>query len=153
QPRQVVPDNMVVVHPERIKASGSYDLPFQPVRPFWALDYLSKHTKRKDYDDNRRRYEHELKVPYYLLFDTDEQELMFFRRGARKYVLVKPNEQGRYTIPQLEMEIGLQDGWVRYWYKGERLSRPAELLRELEEVRRQIAEARRLRETLEETER
>src|SRR5262245_10391796 len=29
--RQVVPDNMAILHPEAIKASGSFDLPFQPV--------------------------------------------------------------------------------------------------------------------------
>src|SRR5437667_11938343 len=28
--RQVVPDNMVAVHPEPLQAIGSYDLPFQP---------------------------------------------------------------------------------------------------------------------------
>src|SRR5437879_10718695 len=28
--RQVVPDNMVVLHPDPIEAVGSYDLPFQP---------------------------------------------------------------------------------------------------------------------------
>lgn len=35
---QVVPDNMVVIWPEPIKASGSYDLPLQPVCPFWMLE-------------------------------------------------------------------------------------------------------------------
>src|SRR5580704_13574118 len=35
RPGQVVPDNMVVVHPVPIKADGSYDVPLQPVRPFW----------------------------------------------------------------------------------------------------------------------
>src|SRR5437879_11053409 len=38
---QVVPDNMVVIHSEPIKADGSYDLPLQPVRPFWMLEYVS----------------------------------------------------------------------------------------------------------------
>jgi hypothetical protein len=31
---QVVPDNMVVIWPETIRVSGSYDLPLQPVGPF-----------------------------------------------------------------------------------------------------------------------
>src|SRR5581483_1124067 len=35
KPGQVVPDNMVVVHDEPIKAEGSYDVPVQPVGPFW----------------------------------------------------------------------------------------------------------------------
>src|SRR5438552_6972328 len=40
RPGQVVPDNMVVLHPEPIEAQGSYDLPLQPARPFWMLEYL-----------------------------------------------------------------------------------------------------------------
>jgi hypothetical protein len=34
---QVVPDNMVVIHPEPIEAIGSFNLPLQPARPFWML--------------------------------------------------------------------------------------------------------------------
>src|SRR5580693_6855822 len=75
RPGQVVPDNMVVIHPEPIKAEGSYDLPLQPVGPFWVLEYVSKGNRRKDYDDNMRKYEHDLKVPYYMLFVPDQQEL------------------------------------------------------------------------------
>src|SRR5260221_7982671 len=75
RPGQVVPDNMVVIHSKPIKAEGSYDVPLQPARPFWMLEYVSKSSKRKDYDDNMRKYEHELKAPYYLLFVPSEQEL------------------------------------------------------------------------------
>lgn len=39
--RQVVPDNMVVVHDEPIKAKGSFDVPLQPVKPFFVLEYVS----------------------------------------------------------------------------------------------------------------
>src|SRR5262249_27723127 len=34
--RQVVPDNMVVVHPEPIKATTNYSLELQPARPLWV---------------------------------------------------------------------------------------------------------------------
>src|SRR5262249_14309572 len=46
-PQQVVPDNMVLVWHEPIKANLSFDLPLQPVRPLWVLDYLSMHTKHR----------------------------------------------------------------------------------------------------------
>jgi hypothetical protein len=36
-PGQVVPDNMVVVHDNPIEVEKSYDVPFQPVGPFWVL--------------------------------------------------------------------------------------------------------------------
>jgi hypothetical protein len=55
QIRQVVPDNMVVVCEQPIQAEGSYDLPLQPVGPFWVLEYVSKHNERKDYEDSFRK--------------------------------------------------------------------------------------------------
>jgi Uma2 family endonuclease len=129
KPGQVVPDNMIVVHPERIVADGSFDVPFQPAFPLCVLEYVSKHNKRKDYDDNMRKYERELKVPYYLLFYPDAQELTLYHHNKRRYVTAKPNAEGRLAIPDLDLEVALLDGWVRYWYKGELLPLPADLLR------------------------
>jgi hypothetical protein len=42
QPGQVVPDNMVVIHPEPLRVEGSFNLPFQPASPFLVLEYVSK---------------------------------------------------------------------------------------------------------------
>src|SRR5262249_33576598 len=94
--RQVVPDNMLVRSEEPIKADGSFDVPLQPVGPFWVMEYVSKGSKRKDYEDSFEKYERELKVPYFLLFYPDVQELTLYRYTGRKYVSVKPNEHGRY---------------------------------------------------------
>ncbi len=47
RPRQVVPDNMVVVHDKPIKARGSYKVPLQPVGPFWMLEYVSKEKRAR----------------------------------------------------------------------------------------------------------
>jgi Uma2 family endonuclease len=140
---QVVPDNMVVIHPEPIEAEGSFDVPLQlPAKPFCMLEYVSRSNRRKDYEDSFQKYERDLKVPYYLLFYPDAQELTLYRHNGRKYVSVKPNEQERYAIPELELEIGLRDDWARYWYRGELLPLPADLQRDLDEARRQIAEQR-----------
>ena len=124
---QVVPDNMVVIHPELIDAEGSYDVPLQPVGPYWVLEYVSKSNRRKDYVDNMRKYEHELKVPYYMLFAPDQQELALYRHQGERYSSVVPNESGRCAIPELELEVGLLDGWVRYWYQGKLLMLPGDL--------------------------
>ena len=142
RPWQVVPDNMIVLHDEPIKADGSYDVPIQPVGPFWVLEYVSKHNKRKDYDDNFDKYEKELKVPYYLIFYPDNQDLTLYFLKRRRYVSVKPNEHDRYPIPELELEMALLDGWVRYWFRGELLPLPDQLLRDLEAARRQAEEQR-----------
>jgi Uma2 family endonuclease len=138
---QVVPDNMVVVCTEPIDAKGSYDLVFQPVKPLWVLEYVSPSNKRKDYEDSFHKYEKELKVPYYLLFYPHKQELTLYHLGRRKYVALEPNEHGRLAIPELDLEIGLLDRWVRYWYKGELLPLPAQLQTALDDARRELQQA------------
>jgi hypothetical protein len=127
RPGQVVPDNMSVIHNEPIKADGSYDVPLQPVSPFCMLEYVSKSSRRKDYDDNMRKCEHELKVPYYLLFVPDQQELTLYRLTGEGFVSVPPDEHGRYAIAQIDLAVRLLDGWVRYWYNGKLLPLPADL--------------------------
>ncbi len=140
---QVVPDNMVVVYEEPIDAVGSYAVPIQPVGPFWVLEYVSKSSKRKDYEDNMEKYEKVFKVPYYLRFYPDNQEMTLYRHTGRKYVSVKPNEEGRCAIPELEIEVGLLDGWMRFWFRGELLPLPADLQRQVEQLKQRLAEAER----------
>jgi Uma2 family endonuclease len=135
---QVVPDNMVVICDEPIDANGSYDLPLQPVGPYWMLEYVSKHNKRKDYEDNFQKYERELKVPYYLLFYPDARDLTLFELRGRKYRSVKPNENGRLAIGELDIEAALLDEWVRFWHQGELMPLPVDLQRDLDETRRQL---------------
>jgi Uma2 family endonuclease len=146
--RQVVPDNMVVLTEKTIDAEGSYDLPLQPAPPFWTLEYVSKHNKRKDYEDSFHKYERELKVPYYLLFYPDNQDLTLFHLRGRKYQSVPANDAGRHAIPELEIELALLDGWVRYWYQGELLALPAELERERDQARAEAAQERQEKERL-----
>jgi Uma2 family endonuclease len=146
---QVVPDNMVVIHPKPIEAEGSYDVPLQPVGPFWVLEYVSKNNARKDYDDNMRKYEHELKVPYYLLFVPEQQELTLYRHNGRRYVSVKPDTKGRLAIPELDLALGVLGSWVRFWHKGELLPLPAELQHALDETRQQLNEMTRRAESAE----
>jgi hypothetical protein len=143
RPGQVVPDNMVVLYAGSLKVMGSYDVPFQPVRPFWVMEYVSRSNKRKDYDDNMRKYEHELQVPYYLLFAPEEQELTLYHHNGEKYTTVLPNKDGRYAIPELELEVALLDGWVRFWYRGKLLPLPADLSRQLEAAEKQLQESER----------
>ena len=135
RPGQVVPDNMVVVHPEPIKAEGSYNLPLQPVGPFWVLEYVSKNSERKDYTENMNKYENDLKVPYYLTFMPEFQERTLYRHNGVKYVSIKPNAHGRCEIPELELEVGLHGGWMRYWFRGELLPLPAEWQEEMRSER------------------
>jgi Uma2 family endonuclease len=135
---QVVPDNMVVLWHEPIKASGSYDLPLQPTGPFWVLEYVSKASKRKDYDDSFKKYEEHLRVPYYLLFYPDGQELTLYRHTGKKYVSVKPQKNGRHALANVEIEVAILNEWVRFWYRGELLPLPADLQRSLMEAQQRL---------------
>jgi Uma2 family endonuclease len=135
QTGDVVPDNMVVVHDGPLAVDDQYDMAVQPARPFWVLDYISDDFIRKDYRRNFNTYEGTLKVPYCLTFRTEAEELRLYHHNGERYVSVKPNARQRHAIPELELEVALLAGWVRFWYRGELLLRPAELQRELEEAR------------------
>jgi Uma2 family endonuclease len=139
---QVVPDNMVVLCDQPIDANGSYNVPLQPVLPFWVLEYVSKSNKRKDYEDSFHKYERELKVPFFLLFYPDGPDLTLYRHNGKKYVSVIANDNGRHPLPKVEMEIAILDGWVRYWYQGKLLPLPADLQRDLDETRQELKKAR-----------
>jgi Uma2 family endonuclease len=138
---KVVPDNMVVVYEGELRAVGSYDMPLQPCGPLLVLEYVSKSSERKDYEESFRKYEQDLQIPYYLLFYPDIQELTLYHHDGQRYVTVVPDDRGRRAIPELELEVGLQDGWVRFWYQGQLLPLPAELDRQLQEAMRRIQQA------------
>jgi Uma2 family endonuclease len=143
KPGQVVPDNMVVLTEQPTRAESSYNVPLEPAPPFWVLEYVSKSNKRKDYEGSFEKYERELKVPYYLVYYPEAGELTLYRHNRRKYGAVKPNKHGRYAIPELDLELGLSDGWVRFWHRGELLPLPADLQRDLDAARRQAEEEKR----------
>jgi Uma2 family endonuclease len=141
--RQVVPDNMVVVHPEPIEATSSFNLPLQPVKPVWMLEYVSNNNKRKDYEDSFQKYEQELKIPFYLIYYPDNEELSLYHLRRGRYRSVLANEQRRHPIEELGVEVAVLDGWVRYWSEGELLPLPAELQDQLDETRKLLDQERR----------
>jgi hypothetical protein len=140
KPGQIVPDNMIVLTTERVHAVTSYKVALEPSPPFWVLEYVSIGRRHKDYEKNFRKYERDLKVPYYLLFYPDTQDMGLYRLRQGRYGSVKPNRHGRCPIRKLDMEVGRLDGWVRYWFEGELLPLPADLQRGLDAARRQAAE-------------
>jgi Uma2 family endonuclease len=142
RPGQVVPDNMVVVAKAPPRAELSYSTPVEDKGPFWVMEYVSKGSRRKDYDESFDKYEQALKVPYYLTFYPDTQDLTLYHHEGKKYVTVRPNKHERYAVRELKIEVALLDGWVRFWYRGELLPLPAEMQQGLDKVRRQVEEER-----------
>jgi hypothetical protein len=148
---RVGPDNLVVVHNAPIRGTGSFNTPFEDTKPFMALEYVSEGTERKDYVDNMRRYERDLKVPYYLLFEPDKKQVVLFKlpAGKKKYASVRPNRDDRLAVPELELEAGMLDDWVRFWFRGKLLPLPAELAAELAEAKKRLRQAERRAEAAE----
>lgn len=143
RPGQVVPDNMVVIHDGEIQAVGSYDIPNQPARPFWVMEYVSKGSQRKDYEENFEKYEKHLRAPYYLTFYPEIQDLTLYRLNEQgRYQAVEADDNDRFPVPALEMEVGLLDGWARFWFRGELLPLPADLLRDLDQARSELEQSR-----------
>jgi Uma2 family endonuclease len=140
---KVVPDNMVVISDEPIEAVSSYNVPLEPFKPFWVMECVSPSNPRKDYDDSFNKYETRLRVPYYLIFHPDTGKLILYKHNQRNYVPVRPNSRGRYAIAELDIEVAVLDGWVRFWYQGELLPLPAEMQSDLDATKNQLAEERR----------
>jgi Uma2 family endonuclease len=144
QLRQVVPDNMAVVSEKPCQAVTSFNLELEPAKPFLVMEWVSASAKnrRKDYKDSRRKYERELKVPYCVTFDPERQDLQVLHHNGKSYEPVQPDEHGRYPIPELELEIGILDGWVRFWFRGQLLELPEALQGQVDELRTQLQEWR-----------
>ena len=110
--QRVVPDNMIVVHPEPIHAVGHFTLALQPAKPIWVMEYVSNSSRRKDYVKSMEKYETELKVLYYLVFYPDAQELSLFRlEGFDEAAPLEPGEgrvqgAGPETLARDLLDVG-----------------------------------------------
>ncbi len=141
----VEPDNMVVLHPEAFGQLESFNVPLMPARPFWVMQYVTGSRKKKDHDEDFQKYERDLKVPYYLIFSPDKGNLTLYRldETSQLYDTVLPDEHGRSAVREVGIEVGLVDGWARFWFEGRLLLLPAELDRELSKARSELDRERR----------
>jgi Uma2 family endonuclease len=129
--RRVVSDNMVRLSREQLRTEKSFNVELETDQPFLVLEYVSPASHRKDYHDSFRKYERELKVPYCLLFYPEAQDLQLHHLEGARYQRVPANAHDRYAVAELELEVGLLDGWVRFWHRGELLPLPTDLEKEL----------------------
>ena len=144
--RRVVPDNMVVIAEKRPKASTNFAIELQKARPFFVLEYVSKSNSRKDYQQSYDKYEIELKVPYYLIFYPNEQELTLFKYNKRqgRYRSVHPDDNGHLAIRELDLSMALHENWVRYWWQGNLVPTRTDLQKDNVVLRRDSADKDRL---------
>jgi Uma2 family endonuclease len=136
---RVVPDNMVVIGAAENPNRSNYAMELEPARPLMMLEWVSSSSEGKDYEESFRKYEQELQTPYCLLFHPERRDLQVYHLEAGRYIRLEPDSRGRVQVPELELAIGLKDGWVRFWHQGELLEVPAELNERLERLRRKSA--------------
>src|SRR5687768_3455588 len=72
-------------------------------------------------------YERELGVPYCLQFAPDKQELRIFRHNGERYLLLSPNKDAWFSVPESELRLRLLGGWVRFWHRDQLLLLPGEM--------------------------
>lgn len=140
---RVVPDNLIVLHDRELNGTGSFNTPFEQARLLMAMEYVSPSSRLKDYEANLPKYEF-LRMPYYLIFEPEMKELVLFRLNRkRSFLSVKPNEADRYDIPELDLEVGLHEDWMRFWFRGRLLPLPAELAETLAVTQQKLGQAER----------
>lgn len=141
-PGLVVPDNFVMLDPSPMRTLSSF-IATETERPFWVIEYVSPASEHKDYEVSFEKYEQQLKTPYYLSFDPLKQDLRLLQHNGVKYEPVEPNAEGRMAIRELDLEIGLLDGWVRYWHRGKLLEIPKEMTRRIADQERALIQKER----------
>ncbi|MBX9580391.1 MAG: TIGR02996 domain-containing protein [Gemmataceae bacterium] len=77
-PGQIVPDHLVVIHPEPIDPDRAFAVSHRPVGPSVVIDDTPA-ADRKYEPERREEYRRDLKVAYYLRFDLKGRKLTLFR--------------------------------------------------------------------------
>ncbi len=129
----------------------SYVLWQEGVAPFLALEFASG-DGREEHDRTPLQgkfwvYEQGIRIPYYAIFEFEQERVELYRLEGNHYQKVQANERGHFPIPELGVELGIWQGffcnhdfhWLRWWdlqgqllpTNEERSARLAEKLRTL----------------------
>ena len=120
------------------------------VRPQVVFEIVSEGHEKKDVDVNRFLFE-KLGFPEYYWFNPATQVLMALELdpATEKYRERKPSANGRHRCEILGLEVGLQNGLIALYHKGQYVPPPLELIervsRERDEAARERDEAARER--------
>jgi Uma2 family endonuclease len=131
----------------------SYVIWDEVISPLIVIEYVSGGgAEEHDQTPNTGKYwvyEQGIKASYYIIWDPFGVRLEVFERIRGRYQPRNPDENGRFYIPEMEVEFGIWNGtyqgfpgdWLRIWENG-RLVPTAEEQTDLE---RQVAEQERRR--------
>lgn len=106
---------------------GSYVLWNEPRRPTLVIEYVSKTgAEERDREEGEGKfwlYENTINAPFYAIFDPVRLTLEVWHLVDGTYQRVEANEQGRFAVPPLRLELGMWRGtfqaieatWLRLW--------------------------------------
>lgn len=120
--------------------------------PCFVLEITSRSTRRDDLGEKMTKYRDELGVPEYFLFDPHGEWIPERLRGFvlkdGTYHPIEPNSAGRLVSHELGLELGVQDGHLRFYLPGTSEPLPTRMERSVRaeaQVRRLQAEIERLK--------
>jgi Uma2 family endonuclease len=95
--------------------------------PLIVIEYISGNGS-EEYDDTPEKgkfwvYEQKIRADYYAIFDPFRKTLEVFHMVRGKYRKAKPNADGRFRIPEMQLDFGILEGeyqgyranWLRAW--------------------------------------
>jgi len=122
--------------------------------PDLVIELVSESTEHVDRVIKKKIYATLVHVPLYVIYDPFSLQLDVYQLDAvkREYIATRPDEQGRYWLPRIDMFLGVARGkfhhmdipWLRWIRRdGTLVPFPNEARREAEEQRRAAEEQRR----------
>ena len=109
------------------KIRRSYVLWKEMIPPVIALEFVSgngsEERDRTPYDGKFWVYERIIRPAYYGIYEVAKATIDLYHLQGTQYVQMTPNPEGRYTIPEMQVELGLWQGhyqgmtlpWMRWW--------------------------------------
>jgi Uma2 family endonuclease len=114
QLQRVVPDNMIVIGGVENPHRSNYAVEQESAPPFLMLEWVSSSSEGKDYQDSFRKYEQELQTPYCVIHHPERRDLRVFHHEEGRYVQMEPDSHSRVSVPELDLELGIKEGWMRF---------------------------------------
>jgi Uma2 family endonuclease len=95
-------------------------------RPDVVIELSSPSTRDEDHGSKFRIYRDTLEVKNYFIYDPDTRLLEGWRLEKRRYVPIRPDENGRLYSDELDLYLGKWEGeylrdtlvWLRFFYKN-----------------------------------
>jgi Uma2 family endonuclease len=114
----------------------SYVMWMEVIAPLIAIEFVSGDgTEERDYTSPFRNgssqagkfwvYEQAIHIPFYVIYEVQRAAVDMYELIANRYQKCQPNERGHYSIPPMDVELGIWEGryanqilpWLRWWDK------------------------------------